>query len=213
MKNTNWIVVSIVIIVLVAVAYFVGQNSSNPSINSDNQITQESTPVGTTSYDDMVNSCKSIANDTLRNGFYEYGVYNDNLHTQPSVVSNNVFYNSSKSICYFSEDIIEYPKAYSASDPYQTEGFYLQAVALLPNGVAQHTAQGDSQQGTVLPIAYCNVKTYQYPTPGSQTTHCVDFQLKQTGAGTNNYHATALGIGNTISRAEYDALVQKYMSN
>ena len=208
-KNTYWIIVAVIILVIGA--YFIGQGSKNLAGIPD-ETGSGGNKLSVASYDDMVSSCKSIADDNLRNGFYEYGLYNNNLHTQPSNVSNNVFYNASKSTCYFSENLIEYPKTYSATDSYKKEGFYLFAAGMLPNGVVQHTANGDSQQGTVLPMAYCTIDTYQYPTAGSQTTHCVNFQLKQTGAGTNNYHATALGIGNTISRSEYEGLAQKYMS-
>ena len=93
--NTKAVWTILGVIALVFVAYLIGQGSTN----SDVQATGN-TPVATASYDDMMNSCQSIADANLRNGFYETD-YTPQTDTQPRKVSDSIYYNASQSICYF----------------------------------------------------------------------------------------------------------------
>lgn len=221
MKTQNWLGLGILIIAIAAIAYFIGPGSSNqpqstsaPVVNNTNEqpaVAPAVSNVPAASYTDMVSSCQSIADGNIRNSSFE-GDFSYQSDAQPIQATDQINFNASESTCYFTEHIVSFPKVYEDSDPSTVEKDYLYTAALSPNGVMQTPAKGDSEVGGPLPMAYCIISTYEYPTSGSTQTHCVDFELAQSGAGTNNYHANALGIGNTISQPQYEALVQEYMS-
>jgi uncharacterized protein (UPF0333 family) len=216
MKTEKWLGLGILIIAIAAIAYFIGQGSSNqsqltsaPAVNNTNE---QPATASAASYTGMVSSCQSIADGNIRNSSFE-GDFSYQYDAQPIQATDQINFNASESTCYFTEHIVSFPKVYGDSDPSAVEKDYLYTTALSPNGVMQAPAKGDSEVGGPLPMAYCIISTYEYPTVGSTQTHCVDFEVIQSGGGTNNYHANALGIGNTISQPQYEALVQKYMSS
>lgn|GEM_PF-5824118 len=187
-----------------------GLSAEEATLVNQTVTSQASNGVPQASYSQMVSSCQSITDGNLRNGLYEQD-FAPQSDTQPRQVSDNIYYNASQSTCYFTEHLIRYPAVYSTSDPYMVDAEYLYAAAISPNGVIQNAAQGDNVTGGPLSMAYCIISTYQFPTMGSTETNCFDFQLKQSGAGTSNYHASALGVGTKISQSQYAALVQEHM--
>jgi hypothetical protein len=102
--------------------------------------------------------------------------------------------------------VAEFPNVYSVTDPYETGGLYLYSAALLPDG----SLQTPNNNGAVQMVTYANIRSFTYPKPADEIKY-FDFNLKQTGIGTNNYSVQTLGVGNIISKEQFKALVSDYM--
>ena len=216
-NNKKYILIGVSVVILLMVAYFVGQSSNNQTQSTNtptaNNASAQSTPTPVAQntnpsgyqapYSGMATACQQIADYWLRSDLIEFVA-----GTQSPTGSDNIYYNSSKSICYFTDDVTHYPQVYSILDPTSVETLYLRAVAMSPDGVGQKVVNG-SVMGVALPVAYCTLSAYS---KGSPETHCVTFNLIQTGAGTDSYTANALGIGDDISQPEYQSLVSQDMS-
>jgi hypothetical protein len=205
-------VIYIVIVVITIIIIFALAGSSNQSNNNQTRTTNEqlslpaqsqSTPTNQVNYDEMVKSCQDVADTQLREGMFESSyVEYPSGYTQPSIVRDIVRYDSSKSICYFLTFVVNYPNAYSVSDPYMTAGGYLYAAVLLSDGRVAKPKNNNAVQM----VAYSNIRSFTYPKPMDEAKY-FNFDLKLNDMGTDNYSVQTLSIGQDISKAEFDAIV------
>lgn len=158
---------------------------------------------------EMATSCQEIADQWLREDLFvtEHGGRQP-PDRQPPIGSDKAYYNSTKSICYFTDDITYYPQIGSGT-PVSVDQLNLRAAAMWPDGIGQEVLHGDIT-GVAILAASCGVSSYS---TGSQKIYCTTQDLTQTGAGTSNYTANAnAGIGSPISETKYQSLVSQYMS-
>lgn len=224
MKDNTVTIASWIIIVFIIILFINGNSQSQkvetkkPAENKTTNNNEQDNTISTSainnntpviSSEEMSQSCQSVADAQLRNGYFESSVVNySSAYIKPSKVTNLSHYDVQSSICYIVTATEVFPRVISVSDPSIILSVYLYGVAMTPEGEPQTPREGDS----VMQLsAWCIGSQYHYPKEAYESK-CINFNLRQIGAGTNNYSTKALGVGVTMSKTDFTSLLNKSMA-